>query len=594
MLRARLGHAAPRELGAPAARDAADPRRAASCRASRSSICAATASTRSRGRCARGLVRLADEGGRAILLLNRRGEAPALHCRSCGEGFRCERCDVSLALHAGGRLRCHHCGYSQRAPSECPICGSVELARLGSGTESLSEAVSELLPHIPVLRLDADAVERRGTLDATLERFASEPAAVLVGHADGRQGPRLPRPAAGGGDRRRSGPGLARLPQRGAHVRAARAAGGPQRAARRPRLGRLPGLGSRPARRAAGGRARRRGLPGRRARAPRAPRLPALPPPRARRGRGRPAGRGDGGARRRCARRPSRRCRATSCSGRRRSSACAGASARSCSSRRCGPRAPAACWPSWWPARAARCAARTRAPWSTSTRSSRCLAMAATDHDHDHEHAHDHGAITTTTTITSTITASERRSKKEIEREARARAREMVARSQIRQYPEPVLREPARPVTEFSRRSARARGAHDQAHGRRQRRRPRRQPGRPAAPRARVPPRPRGRRGARARQPGDRRALGRDRRATRRAASRSARCACPSSATCASRWRPRTSTASRCSVDAEGLEARILQHEIDHLDGVLTIDRTTPEARREALAALRPQPGPRR
>ena len=47
-------------------------------------------------------------------------------------------------------------------------------------------------------------------------------------------------------------------------------------------------------------------------------------------------------------------------------------------------------------------------------------------------------------------------------------------------------------------------------------------------------------------------------------------------------------------VDAEGLEARILQHEIDHLDGVLIIDRTTPEARREALAALRPEPGPRR
>ena len=126
-------------------------------------------------------MRLADEGGRAILLLNRRGEAPALHCRSCGEGFRCERCDVSLALHAGNRLRCHHCGSTQRAPSACPHCGSVELARLGAGTERVSDAVKELLPHVPVLRLDADATERRGSLDATLERFASEPAAVLVG-----------------------------------------------------------------------------------------------------------------------------------------------------------------------------------------------------------------------------------------------------------------------------------------------------------------------------------------------------------------------------------------------------------------------------
>jgi peptide deformylase len=44
------------------------------------------------------------------------------------------------------------------------------------------------------------------------------------------------------------------------------------------------------------------------------------------------------------------------------------------------------------------------------------------------------------------------------------------------------------------------------------------------------------------------------------------------------------------AVEAEGLDARVLQHELDHLDGVLTIDRTTPEGRREALAKLRPQP----
>jgi peptide deformylase len=41
-------------------------------------------------------------------------------------------------------------------------------------------------------------------------------------------------------------------------------------------------------------------------------------------------------------------------------------------------------------------------------------------------------------------------------------------------------------------------------------------------------------------------------------------------------------------IEAEGLEARVVQHEIDHLDGILTIDRTTPEHRRAALALLRP------
>jgi peptide deformylase len=43
------------------------------------------------------------------------------------------------------------------------------------------------------------------------------------------------------------------------------------------------------------------------------------------------------------------------------------------------------------------------------------------------------------------------------------------------------------------------------------------------------------------------------------------------------------------SLDLEGTAARAAQHELDHLDGVLIIDRTTPEARREALAMLRPR-----
>ena len=41
--------------------------------------------------------------------------------------------------------------------------------------------------------------------------------------------------------------------------------------------------------------------------------------------------------------------------------------------------------------------------------------------------------------------------------------------------------------------------------------------------------------------------------------------------------------------ELEETPARVVQHELDHLDGKLMLDRTTPEARREALAALRPR-----
>jgi peptide deformylase len=40
-------------------------------------------------------------------------------------------------------------------------------------------------------------------------------------------------------------------------------------------------------------------------------------------------------------------------------------------------------------------------------------------------------------------------------------------------------------------------------------------------------------------------------------------------------------------VEASGLEARVIQHEIDHLDGILILDRTTREQRKAAMRALR-------
>lgn len=40
-------------------------------------------------------------------------------------------------------------------------------------------------------------------------------------------------------------------------------------------------------------------------------------------------------------------------------------------------------------------------------------------------------------------------------------------------------------------------------------------------------------------------------------------------------------------IDAEGLHARLLQHEIDHLDGILILDRATPEERKAALVRYR-------
>jgi primosomal protein N' (replication factor Y) len=127
------------------------------------------------------LRRVADSGGRAILLLNRRGIAPALHCRACGRTIRCPNCDVSLVLHGHGALRCHHCGHAEPDPDTCPACGSAELARIGAGTQWLERELSRELPELVPIRLDADSAESPELTAAALRRFAETPRAVLLG-----------------------------------------------------------------------------------------------------------------------------------------------------------------------------------------------------------------------------------------------------------------------------------------------------------------------------------------------------------------------------------------------------------------------------
>jgi primosomal protein N' (replication factor Y) (superfamily II helicase) len=127
------------------------------------------------------LAALEEKGGRAILLLNRRGISGAVHCRACGRSRRCTSCDVALTLHSDGRLHCHHCGFSETLPDRCPECGSVELARIGAGTQRLEAELEQRVPGLERIRLDADTATRPGELADGLERFGRAHAAVLIG-----------------------------------------------------------------------------------------------------------------------------------------------------------------------------------------------------------------------------------------------------------------------------------------------------------------------------------------------------------------------------------------------------------------------------
>ncbi|MBQ4564758.1 MAG: primosomal protein N' [Oscillospiraceae bacterium] len=120
-------------------------------------------------------------GQQSILFLNRRGSSRMMVCVDCGYVPMCPGCSVDLTYHhANGRLMCHYCGHSQPLPPRCPQCGG-HLKPIGIGTQKVQEQLEQLLPGVPVLRMDADTVSAVNTHEKLLKRFREEKIPILLG-----------------------------------------------------------------------------------------------------------------------------------------------------------------------------------------------------------------------------------------------------------------------------------------------------------------------------------------------------------------------------------------------------------------------------
>lgn len=131
----------------------------------------------------RGLERTLSRGEQAVLLLNRRGYAGAILCRSCKFRFRCPDCHTSMVYHAArNELVCHYCAQRTRAPERCPnpSCRS-KLIQFGAGTERIEERLKRYFPKARIRRVDSDTMRHRGAYHRLVEEFEAREIDVLIG-----------------------------------------------------------------------------------------------------------------------------------------------------------------------------------------------------------------------------------------------------------------------------------------------------------------------------------------------------------------------------------------------------------------------------
>ncbi|MDY6843939.1 MAG: primosomal protein N' [Thermodesulfobacteriota bacterium] len=123
-----------------------------------------------------------ERGEQVILFLNRRGFFTHLICNLCGFTLKCPHCEISLVYHQDiGDVVCHICNYRTKQLKLCPQCKQSYINMMGFGTQRVEDEVKELISNIKTVRLDSDAVARRGAAKEFLGKVLSGETNVLVG-----------------------------------------------------------------------------------------------------------------------------------------------------------------------------------------------------------------------------------------------------------------------------------------------------------------------------------------------------------------------------------------------------------------------------
>lgn len=122
-------------------------------------------------------------GEQSLLFLNRRGYAPLVLCRACGEKLKSPGTDSWLTEHRyTGRLVCHLTGWTMPKPKNCPHCGAENtLMGVGPGVERVAEEARNLLPDARIAIFSSDTAQTGEETRAIVEAMAAGEIDVLIG-----------------------------------------------------------------------------------------------------------------------------------------------------------------------------------------------------------------------------------------------------------------------------------------------------------------------------------------------------------------------------------------------------------------------------
>jgi primosomal protein N' (replication factor Y) len=129
------------------------------------------------------LKKIINQKGRVLVVVNRRGLAPALICEDCGYVLRCPNCEAAMVYHFIPpiiELRCHHCGFKTAPADVCPNCQSHLIKFLGVATQKTVNFLQKQFPAVVTQKFDSDNLKNIKEEKELFGQFENGKTQILV------------------------------------------------------------------------------------------------------------------------------------------------------------------------------------------------------------------------------------------------------------------------------------------------------------------------------------------------------------------------------------------------------------------------------
>ena len=123
-----------------------------------------------------------QKGDQVLFFLNRRGFAPNIICKKCGNKVTCSNCSLYLTFHKlKNKAICHHCSYEKQIETKCKSNGNCEFIMFGPGVEKIFDEVKKIFPDKKISIFSSDYLKTKEKTQNFFSEIKQNKINILIG-----------------------------------------------------------------------------------------------------------------------------------------------------------------------------------------------------------------------------------------------------------------------------------------------------------------------------------------------------------------------------------------------------------------------------